>query len=101
MTTQLPPFGRAVCPADIDDHSTTILETQPLLSRNVNRGPAAGGSAEMDGEVPSRDILKGDVLVGTVAAEQARNATETEHNLTFIEAVKLYPTAIGWSIFCK
>ncbi|KAF2767354.1 general substrate transporter [Teratosphaeria nubilosa] len=45
------------------------------------------------------NTIKGDVIIGTIAGEDARAAVESEHNLTFLEALKLYPTAIGWSIF--
>ena len=31
--------------------------------------------------------------------EEARHATEVEHELTLSEAFRLYPTAVGWSIF--
>ena len=34
-----------------------------------------------------------------VAGTEAQEATENEHNLSFTEAVKLYPKAVGWSIF--
>lgn len=30
---------------------------------------------------------------------QARLATEMEHQMGFLEAVKLYPSCVGWSIF--
>ncbi|KAK5120671.1 hypothetical protein LTR85_006029 [Meristemomyces frigidus] len=42
---------------------------------------------------------KGDVIIGTIAGEEARQATALEHDLSFLEALKLYPTAVGWSIF--
>ena len=45
------------------------------------------------------DVLKGDIVVGAIAGEEARQATAHEHSLTFIEAIKLYPTAVGWSVF--
>jgi hypothetical protein len=35
----------------------------------------------------------------SVAAEDVREAIEVEHSLTFLEAVKLYPKAIGWSMY--
>lgn len=35
----------------------------------------------------------------SIAAEEIREAVEVEHNLTFLQAVKLYPTAIGWSMY--
>ncbi|KAI6805334.1 putative maltose permease [Hortaea werneckii] len=34
-----------------------------------------------------------------LAGPEAQEATENEHNLSFIEAIKLYPKAVGWSIF--
>ena len=55
-------------------------------------------SRHQDGAV--KDLLKGDVVIGTIGGgEEAREATDREHNLAFFEAVKLYPTAVGWSIF--
>lgn len=35
----------------------------------------------------------------SIAAEEVREAIEIEHTLTFWEAVKLYPKAIGWSCY--
>jgi hypothetical protein len=35
----------------------------------------------------------------SIAAEEVREAIEVEHTLTFWEAVKLYPKAIGWSMY--
>lgn len=45
------------------------------------------------------DILKGGILVGAIAGEEARLATAQEHSLTFVQAIKLYPKAVGWSVF--
>ena len=45
------------------------------------------------------DIVKRDVVIGTIADKRAREAAEQEHNLSFLEALKLYPTAVGWSVF--
>lgn len=55
---------------------------------------ATGASREMDG-----DTLKGDIVIGTIGGEDARAATDHEHALSFFQALKLYPTAVGWSIF--
>lgn len=41
----------------------------------------------------------GNVTIGAIAGEEARQATEREHSLSLLEAVKLYPTAVGWSIY--
>lgn len=43
------------------------------------------------------DISDGDVK-GSVGVEAAQ-AIEAEHQMTFFEGVKLYPGAVGWSIF--
>lgn len=45
------------------------------------------------------DIAKTSVILGCIAGHEARKAADIEHNLTFYESLKLYPTAIGWSIF--
>lgn len=45
------------------------------------------------------DALKGDTVIGTIAGDEAREATEHEHSLGLVEALKLYPTAVGWSVF--
>jgi len=55
-----------------------------------------GASAEEDRE----DFSKvGNVTIGAIAGDEARQATEREHSLSLVEAVKLYPTAVGWSIY--
>ena len=45
------------------------------------------------------DVLKGDIKVGALTGDEARLATAQEHSLTFREAIRLYPKAIGWSFF--
>lgn len=35
----------------------------------------------------------------SIAAEEVREAIEIEHTLSFWEAAKLYPKAIGWSCY--
>jgi hypothetical protein len=46
-----------------------------------------------------QEILKGDIVNGTIAGDDVRQAIEHEHGLGFIEALKLYSTAVGWSVF--
>lgn len=41
----------------------------------------------------------GNVTIGAVAGDEARQGTEHEHRLSLLEAVRLYPTAVGWSIY--
>ncbi|KAJ4986660.1 Maltose permease MAL31-like protein 8 [Stagonosporopsis vannaccii] len=49
---------------------------------------------------PSKDVeTPVTVRKLSIAAEEIREAIEVEHNLTFLEAVKLYPKAIGWSMY--
>ncbi len=64
----------------------------------VGRGDAKHSSLDSE---PARghDILKGGIVVGTIAGDEARQATENEHNLSFRDAVRLYPASIGWSVF--
>ncbi|KAF2721197.1 sugar transporter [Polychaeton citri CBS 116435] len=59
------------------------------------------GSGSQVGDVQhSPTKASGNVTVGTIGAgEDARHATEREHDMTFIEALKLYPTAVAWSVF--
>ena len=35
----------------------------------------------------------------SIAAEEVREAIEVEHALSFWDAVRLYPKAIGWSMY--
>lgn len=50
----------------------------------------------MDIESPVMDVSEGE---HKGIGEEARVAMELEHQQTFFEAVKLYPGAVGWSIF--
>nr|POF01186.1 general alpha-glucoside permease [Quercus suber] len=45
------------------------------------------------------EILKADVTIDTIAGDQVRQATALEHDLGFWQALKMYPTAAGWSVF--
>ena len=86
--------------------SLTLFQTAPLLgeteqhvlSNNVamDNGTKTDDARDksLDGDVP-----KGDIVVGAIAGEEARQGTALEHSLTFFEAIKLYPTAVGWSVF--
>jgi hypothetical protein len=79
-----------------------LLQSYSLTSRQANDSRLRIGdmSAEdgkhdsLDSEHGHGNVLKGDVTIGTIAGEEARIATEQEHNLSFLEAVKLYPTAV-------
>lgn len=53
----------------------------------------------MAGSITQDDVLKGDIIIGAIGGLESRQANDHEHSLGFIEAVKMYPTAIGWSIF--
>lgn len=46
------------------------------------------------------DLAKvGGIATDSIASEEARQGTEREHRLSLLEAVRLYPTAVGWSIY--
>jgi SP family general alpha glucoside:H+ symporter-like MFS transporter len=53
----------------------------------------------VEGEERSDFVKVGSVTIGAIAGDEARQATEREHSLSLLEAVKLYPTAVGWSIY--
>ncbi|KAK6409603.1 hypothetical protein LTR95_018297, partial [Oleoguttula sp. CCFEE 5521] len=42
---------------------------------------------------------KSKIVIGSNGSDDARLATDREHDMPFLEAIRLYPTAIGWSIF--
>lgn len=52
-----------------------------------------------DDSVDRPDILKGDIVVGAIAGRDVQQATADEHNLTFSQAIRLYPKAVAWSMF--
>lgn len=56
-------------------------------------------TAARDHSIDHGDVLKGSIVVGAIAGEQVQQATADEHNLTFLQAIKLYPKAIAWSMF--
>ena len=41
----------------------------------------------------------GNVTIGSIAGDEARQGTDHEHRLSFLEAIKLYPSAVGWTIY--
>lgn len=70
-------------------------EEEPLLSTMDTERKMSDDQAN----IFTGDVLKGDVIVGAIGGEEAREATAREHQLKFVEALKLYPTAVGWSVF--
>ena len=60
---------------------------------------AGTGDDASEHEHPDTAAKIGNVTIGSIAGEEARQGTEHEHSLSLAEAVKLYPTAVGWSIY--
>lgn len=50
-----------------------------------------GDQREFDGVTASH-------TEGVGLAEEAKNASDSEHKMTLARAIKLYPRAIGWSV---
>ncbi|OQV09271.1 hypothetical protein CLAIMM_13407 [Cladophialophora immunda] len=78
-------------------------EQQPLLARRSNQVPPA---IQVDSEDMDKDIEIRKEPVGVIATAsideinaEARTATDKEHRHSFWEAVRLYPAAVGWSLF--
>ncbi|KAK3075017.1 hypothetical protein LTR53_002052 [Teratosphaeriaceae sp. CCFEE 6253] len=63
----------------------------------TGHGDAKTGS--LDSGHGQTEMLKGDIVVGAIAGEEVRQATTREHELSFTEAIRLYPAAVGWSMF--
>jgi SP family general alpha glucoside:H+ symporter-like MFS transporter len=48
-------------------------------------------------ETGGHDFTKtGDVTIGSIAGDEARQGTDREHSLSFMEALRLYPSAVGF-----
>ena len=73
--------------------SRTAQDQAQDSSRSANMG------ASVDEEDRSDFAKAGNVTIGAITGDEARLATEREHSLSLLEAVKLYPTAVGWSIY--
>lgn len=54
-------------------------------------------ATEKKANEPPVEIRK--LSTGQEIAEEAREAIETEHALTFSDALRCYPKAIGWSMY--
>jgi len=60
-----------------------------------------GNSASPAKDLESRKDGAATITTGSVEeiGAEAKAAIEHEHELTFLQAMELYPTAAGWSIF--
>ncbi|KAK4626681.1 Maltose permease MAL31 [Fulvia fulva] len=76
-------------------------ERRPLLPRPLLKQKKTNMTPPIDPEedATTHDVLKGDITIGSIAGDEARQALEHEHNLSFLEALRLYPQAVFWSIF--
>ncbi|KAI5359560.1 putative major facilitator, sugar transporter, major facilitator superfamily [Septoria linicola] len=79
----------------LGDHVSDPNETEPLLSRTDMHDH----NESQDGDTHAITTMKGDITIGSIAGDEARQAMENEHNLSFTEALRLYPTAVAWSVF--
>lgn len=76
--------------------SACIPSVENLISEHNNTGDGDDGNrsaADMDSKIRTSTDAK------PHAAAAAAEADHQEHTLTFLEAIKLYPTAVGWSLF--
>lgn len=73
--------------------SVASAEAEPLVSqRHCDRD-------YLTMAIMNKDSAPVEVRKLSIAAEEVREAIEVEHTLKFWEAVKLYPKAIGWSMY--
>lgn len=84
--------------ARIDDHhlfaSNSSVENLVSKQNADDNQFEASQSTEMDSKISTSTDAK-----PHAAAAAAAEAVYQEHTLTFWEAIKLYPTAVGWSLF--
>jgi len=66
------------------------------MNRNLTTG-----TPDMDKDIETRKDAA--AMIATASIEdinaEACLAADKEHSQSFFEAVKLYPTAVGWSLF--
>lgn len=62
-------------------------------------GANAMKGASIEDSIDDADALKSKIMVGAIAGREVQQATSDEHNMTFLQAVKLYPKAVAWSMF--
>nr|OQO16196.1 hypothetical protein B0A51_13318 [Rachicladosporium sp. CCFEE 5018] len=74
-------------------HAADVDEGQ-----NSHISVSAGIMSASQLENTERDA-KSKIVIGSIGGDDARLATDREHEMPFLEAIRLYPTAIGWSIF--
>jgi hypothetical protein len=77
-------------------------EAAEHISRVVPDGDSNSRSPTMASyDENGNDGLKktGNVTVGSIAGDEARQGTDHEHRLSFLEAIRLYPSAVGWTIY--
>jgi len=53
----------------------------------------------MDLKAASHSVEDRSYAAEVLQDDAVRQRTAEEHQMTFLDAVKLYPTAIGWSVF--
>jgi MFS transporter, SP family, general alpha glucoside:H+ symporter len=53
----------------------------------------------MEEDNQGQESAKAPVITGSNSDEEAREATDIEHNMSLWKSLKLYPTAVGWSMF--
>ena len=88
-------------PQESDIDIDTALDTTPgsILDRGSWTSQSFTMGANNEEEERSDFTKVGNVTIGSIAGDEARQGTEREHSLSLVEAVKLYPTAVGWSIY--
>ncbi|KAK5321538.1 hypothetical protein LTR70_004093 [Exophiala xenobiotica] len=78
-------------------------ERTPLLTRAQYVATGSDDQVRASHPVEDTSTRKDGLAVDSASIDdlnaEARMAADKEHNLTFIEAVKSYPTAVAWALF--
>jgi hypothetical protein len=83
---------------------TTITNTTTTRSPPSSLNSSSESLPLLSNMGTSSEESRGDFAakIGNVTVandDEARQATDREHSLSLLEAVKLYPTAVGWSVY--
>jgi hypothetical protein len=105
LTMAAPPCGRGsdTSPQPLTTTTTTTTTTTPdsppsSLNSSSESLPLLSNMGTSS-EEPRGDFAAKIGNVTVASDDEARQATDREHSLSLMEAVRLYPTAVGWSIY--
>jgi hypothetical protein len=101
LTMAAPPRGRGhdTSSQPLTINTTTTPDFPPSSLNSSSESLPLLSNMGTSSEEPRGDFAAKIGNVTVASDDEARQATDREHSLSLMEAVKLYPTAVGWSIY--